>query len=141
MKFLTTEDFKQVCDDQTLSVINQQNDDNLSRAESYAIEEISSYLRSKYDVIKTFSAIGEERNPQIVMYCCDIALYHLIAWLPKRIGFEIREIRYKRAIEWLESVQNSKASPDLPLLLSEDGSGDVISNFRYGSWKKNVYEY
>lgn len=141
MKFLTTEDFKQVCDEQTLSVINQQDENNLSRAEKYAIEEMSSYLRSKYDVKKTFSTVGEERNPQIVMYCCDITLYHLIAWLPKRIGFEIREIRYKRSIEWLEQVQNSKASPDLPLLVSDDGSGKPVSSFRYGSWKKNKYEY
>lgn len=140
MKFLTIEDFKQVCDDQTLAVINQQSEDNLLRAEKYAIEEMSSYLRSKYDVEKTFSAVNDERNPQIVMYCCDITLYHLIAWLPKRIGFEIREIRYKRAVEWLEQVQNSKASPDLPLLTDET-SGQPVSNFRYGSWQKNNYEY
>lgn len=141
MKFLTKEDFNAVCDDQTLAVINQQNEENLSRSENYAIEEISSYLRSKYDVASVFSSIGEQRNAQIVMICCDIALYHLIAWLPKRIGFEIREIRYKRAIEWLESVQASKASPDLPPLTKDDGSGQIVSNFRYHSWQKNNYEY
>lgn len=140
MKFLTKDDFKAVCDDQTLAVINQQSDENMTRAENYAIEEMSSYLRSKYNVDKVFAATGEERNAQIVMLACDIALYHLIAWLPKRIGFEIRELRYKRAIEWLESVQASKASPNLPPLTSEDGN-KIISPFRYGSWHKNNYEY
>ena len=58
-----------------------------------------------------YAAAGLERNSQLVMLTADVALYHLIAWLPKRMGFEIRETRYKRAIEYLEDVQAGKASP------------------------------
>jgi Mu-like prophage protein gp36 len=139
MKFLIKEDFNSVCDSNTLSVIDQADENNLTTAELYAIEEISSYLRSRYNVTEVFSQSGENRNSQIVMICCDVALYHLIAWLPKRIGFEIREIRYKRAIEWLESVQAAKASPDLPCL--KDNKGEDILPIRNGSWDKNIYEY
>jgi phage gp36-like protein len=67
-------------------------------------------------------------------------LYHLIAWLPQRIGFDIREIRYKRAIEWLESVQAGKVILDIPLV-PEDAPEDAGGNIKWGSWDKNTYDY
>lgn len=139
MKFLTKEDFKAVCDNATLAVIDQADEANLDRAELYSIEEISSYLRGRYDVAKAFSQTDSARNSLLVMTCCDVALYHLVAWLPKRIGFEIRETRYKRAIQWLESVQASKACPDLPIL--QDDKGEAVSPIKFGSWQKNNNEY
>lgn len=138
--FLEVEDYKAVADGKTLDVIHQSDIENLERAERYAKEEISSYLRNRYDMSKAFEAIGEERNHQLVMITCDVALYHLIAWLPQRIGFEIRELRYKRAIEWLESVQAGKASPDLPPL-TDDGGNDIGNPIKYGSWGRNTYDY
>jgi phage gp36-like protein len=140
MSFLTTNDYKAVSNAQTLDVIHQSDEENLRRAEGYAIGEINSYLRDRYDTTKAFTATGEERNPYLVMITCDVALYHLTAWLPKRIGFEIREIRYKRAIEWLESVQAGKASSDIPPLTDEEGQ-DIGNPVRWGSQKKNRYDY
>lgn len=140
MAFLTTDDFRTVCDSATLDVIHQSDEENLARAEGYAIEEVSSYLRSRYDIANAFAATGNERNRQLVMITCDVALYHLVAWLPRRIGFEIREIRYKRAIEWLESVQNGKATPDLPTLTDNEGN-DIGNPVRYGGWDKSKYDY
>lgn len=58
-----------------------------------------------------FSAEGDGRNRLVVMYTCDIALYHMSASQPQKMGAEIREERYKRAIEWLEGVQAGKSSP------------------------------
>ena len=58
MTFLTIDDFKAVCDMQTLNVINQADTGNLDRAERYAIEEVSSYLRSRFDTAAAFSASG-----------------------------------------------------------------------------------
>jgi phage gp36-like protein len=147
--FLTIEDYKAVVDNKTLDVINQSDPANLDRAEGYAIDEISGYLRAAessktgirpYDVVAAFAKTGVDRNRQLVMYTCDVALYHLIAWLPQRIGFEIREIRYKRAIEWLESVQSGKVILDIPLI-PEDNPEDAGNNIKWGSWGKNTYEY
>ncbi|MDR3287746.1 MAG: DUF1320 domain-containing protein [Prevotellaceae bacterium] len=140
MSFIDIEDYKAVVDAQTLDVINQSDAENLQRAERYAIEEISSYLRSRFDVNKMFEATGDERNQQLVMITCDVALYHLIAWLPKRIGFEIRDIRYKRAIEWLETVQAGQATPDLPPLTDDTGA-DIGNPIKFGSMTKTVYDY
>jgi phage gp36-like protein len=141
MRFLTLEDFNAVVDEKSKLVIAQESEDNIDRAESYALEEVSSYLRSRYDMDKAFNCQGTERNAYFVMICCDIALYHLISWLPSRMGFEIRKERYERAIEWLVSVQNGKASPLLPLLIDEATGDNIGSPVRWGSMSKNKYDY
>jgi len=147
MSFLDIEDYKAVVDGKTLDVINQSDPENLKRAEGYAIEEMKGYLRAAepsktgiapYGVNAAFSQTGADRNSQLVMYACDIALYHLIAWLPQRIGFEIRDIRYKRAIEWLESVQAGEVILDIPLIENESDEDIPI---RWGSWDKIKNDY
>ena len=141
MNFLSTDDFKTVCDPQTLTVINQSDTANLDRAECYAIEEVSSYLRTRYDVAATFSMSGQQRNGYLVMIVADVALYHLVAWLPKRIGFDIRETRYKQAIAWLKDVQAGKASPDLPTPTDPTTGQETSQPVRYGGWNKSEYQY
>ncbi|HRS18723.1 MAG TPA: DUF1320 family protein [Bacteroidales bacterium] len=141
MAFLEITDYKAVADDKTLSVIHQQSTTNLQRAEKYAAEEVSSYLRSKYNMTQAFALTGDNRNQQLVMIMCDIALYHLISWLPLKMGFEIREIRYKRAIEWLESVQAGKASPELPPLIDSETGEDIGNPMKWGSMNKNKYDW
>lgn len=141
MTFLTTDDFKAVCDTQTLTVINQDDTDNLDRAERYAIEEVSSYLRTRYDVATAFSKAGTQRNGYLVMIVADVALYHLVSWLPKRIGFEIRETRYNQAIAWLKDVQSGKATPDLPTPTDPTTGQETSQPVRYGGWGKSEYQY
>lgn len=140
MAFLNKTDFKAVCDPVTLDVINQADDENLNRAIGYAQEEVASYLRSRFNVAAAFAKEGSERNAQLVMIVCDVALYHLVAWLPRRIGFEIRETRYNNAIDWLKNVQSGKATPDLPPLTNEAGD-DIGNPIRYGGWEKSEYMY
>lgn len=141
MNFLTIDDFKAVCDTQTLTVINQNDTANLDRAENYAIEEVASYLRTRYDTSAAFSTAGASRNNFLVMIVADVCLYHLVAWLPKRIGFEIREARYKQAIDWLKDVQSGKATPDLPTP-TDPATGEASSQpVRYGGWRKSDYQY
>jgi len=135
--FLTSEDYSAVCDAATLDVIQQSDEATRQRAEVYAIEEISSYLRARYDMIASYTATGEDRNKQLVMITCDVALYHLIAWLPKRMGFEIRSERYKRVIEMLVDV-HKKLVLDLPTYTDPiTGETDLANPVKFGSWKKN----
>lgn len=119
--YLTDEDYKVVIGDQALRVITQVSADNRENAEKEAIEEISGYLRPKYDTDAIFGALDTERNHLIIMYTCDIALYHMSASLPQKMGSEIRKERYERAVKWLEAVQAGKIVPDLPLVLDENG--------------------
>jgi len=134
--FLTSEDYTAVTDAVTLDVIQQSDELTRQKAEKYAIEEISSYLRNRFDVATAFAATDDNRNAWLVMITCDITLYNLIAWLPKKMGFEIRETRYKSAISGLKDVQAGKASPELPPLTDSTGT-DIGSDIKYGSLPKN----
>ena len=119
--FITEEDYKVVIGDNALKVISQVSPENRTNAEAEAREEIAGYLRPKYDCTAIFSAQDEHRNRLIVMYTCDISLYHMSAAMPQKMGSEIRKERYERAIKWLEGVQAGKIVPDLPLAVGEDG--------------------
>lgn len=129
--FITEEDYKVVVGAASLNVIAQSDPRNLDRAEVEAIEEVSGYLRPRYDVKAIFSAVGEMRNSQIVMYTCDVALYHLCASINQKMGMEIRKERYDRAIKWLEDVSKGKILPNLPIAL--DQSGEPEEHIHYGS--------
>lgn len=134
--FLTTDDYKAVCDATTLDVIQQSDEATRQRAEAYAIEEISSYLRARYNMVAAFAATGSARNQQLVMMTADVALYHLIAWLPKRMGFEIREIRYNNVIKTLVDV-HKKLVMDLPTYTDPvTGETDTTNPVKYGSMPK-----
>lgn len=133
--FVTEDDYKVVVGDTALKVISQVSEKNRANAEAEAREEISGYLRPKYDCGAIFSAEGDNRNRLIVMYTCDIALYHMSASSPQKMGSEIREERYKRAIKWLEGVQAGIIIPDLPPTVDSEGTptGDT---FTYSSQPK-----
>ena len=112
--FITNEDYAVLIGDDALKVLSRASEENRAIAMLQAIEEVSGYLRPVYDCDSVFSAEGNDRNMLIVMRTADIALYHLAASLPQRMGFEIRKERYDRAIEWLEGVQAGRIVPDLP---------------------------
>lgn len=120
--FITDEDYAVVIGEEALKVTSRASAENRANAELEAIEEISGYLRPVYDCNAIFSAEGDARNKLIVMRTADIALYHLVASLPQKMGIEIRKERYERAIEWLEGVQSGKIIPDLPLVEDTDST-------------------
>ena len=118
--FLTENDYI-VASADALTIFSQSTPKKREKAEKMAIEEIAGYLRSRYDTGLIFSAVGDNRNDVIVMHACDITLYHLVSWLPGKMGREIRKERYERAVKWLEEVQAGKVTPNLPTCTGEDG--------------------
>ena len=130
--FIELDDYKVVIGQSAFSVVSQADTANLANAEAEAVEEISGYLRPKYDCAAIFSAEGDRRNRQVLMYACDIALYHLSSSLPGKMGMEIRKERYERAIEWLRQVQSGIVVPDLPEATTDLGESAAPS-IRYGS--------
>lgn len=138
MSFITQEDFKVVSSEASLKAITGADPDNISNAIAEAQEEVSGYLRPKYDTDRIFATEGNERNRQLVMYTADIALYNMTASLPNRMGYETRKERYERAIKWLEGVQAGKIVPDLPVATDEAGNdisqGGVLA---YGNGPDN----
>lgn len=138
--FLTDDDYKVVVGDRALDVITQTDSTNRQTAEREAIEEISGYLRPTYDTDTIFAAEGDDRNAQIVMYAVDIAIYHLISWLPNKMGYEIRKERYDRAIAWLVQVAKGTVVPDLPIATDENGD-DTTHYISFGGNKPSNMEW
>lgn len=127
--FLTDNDYSVVIGEDSMKVITRASEENRANAELEAIEEISGYLRPVYDCNAIFSAEGAARNRLIVMRTVDIALYHLVASLPQKMGLEIRKERYERAIEWLEGIQAGKIIPDLPTIENDEQAGSFGTIF------------
>ena len=138
--FITDEDYKVVIGDQALKVVSQVSQENRANAETEAMEEMAGYLRPKYNTKAVFSAAGTDRNRLVVMYTCDIALYHMAASTPQKMGMEIRKERYERAVKWLEGVQAGKIVPDLPLAMDEYGEPIGIPMV-YGCQKKLTHNW
>lgn len=109
--FITEEDYRVVIGENALKVVSQASQEIRDNAELEACEEIAGYLRPKYDTEAVFSAEGENRNRLVVMYAADIALYHMIAAMPQKMGSEIRKERYERAIKWLGRRASRKNHP------------------------------
>lgn len=138
--FLTLDDYSSVCDDYEFKQITEKEDVRL-KAEAAAMEEIASYLRSRYDIDRAFAAVGSCRNAMLVQVAVNISLWLMIHRLPQGMGHERRECLYNDSVKWLRDVQASKASPDLPLYISADGNTDARNPVRSGCMKPNRYDY
>ena len=138
--FLTVEDYRSVCDDYEFEQITQ-SPETREVAEAAALEQISSYLRSRYDIDRAFAASGSCRNAMLVQVAVNISLWLMIHRLPQNMGHERRECLYNDAVKWLRDVQSSKASPDLPLYISPDGDTDTRNPVRSGCMPTNRYDY
>ena len=136
--FLNNLDYQVMIGERAFDLIQQSDEENRRRAEEMAREEMAGYLRPRYDVERIFARRGEQRNMQVVMFLCDITLYHLTSWLPQKMGYDIREIRYRRAIEWLQGVQSGKIVPDLDI--PDDSNGEPQPyNLTWGSEQHSNY--
>jgi len=96
-----------------------------------AIQEMRGYLSSRYDCDAIFHATGSERIDLIVMYCIDIAVYHIFCiHNPQKIS-QIRKDRYKESKTWLEGVRdgiiNIEKAPQLEAKV-EESEYQMLSN-------------
>lgn len=133
MNFLTDDDFTQYQVRNEVLTVLKISDTSLDSAELAAQEQMSSYLRTRFDVAATFAATGADRNPLIVMYMIDLVLYHLHSNTAARVMPKERESRYKAAIEWLHKVNEGSLIPALTALPNTDpvyrfGSDDQYSS-------------
>lgn len=136
--FITDDDYIQV-GKEALEIMKQSSDANRTAAEERALSLMASYLRGRYDVEKTFTAEGDERDHELVGRAVDIALYHMVCSLPQRMGFELREKRYKDAVDYLKEIQAGHVTPGIPTVTGPDGEEDYNNPVRYGSEKRNEY--
>jgi hypothetical protein len=118
MIFLTDDDFVQYQVREAILQVLTISGSTLDGAELAAIEQMSGYLRARFDVAATFSAAGTARNPLIIMYLIDLIIYHLHSNTATRVMPKAREDRFNAAITWLTGVNGGSLIPNLPELPS-----------------------
>ena len=136
--FITEKDYIQV-GPEALKIMQQNSEENRRVAENRALSRIASALRGRYDVDATFAREAGERDAELVGCATDIALYHMICSLPGKMGNEVREKRYKDALDYLKEIQAGRVTPDIPTLTGENGEEDCHNPVRYGSAERNEY--
>lgn len=132
---ISEQDYRTVIGESALAIVSQASAEVRQSAERMAEEEMAGYLRPRYDVAAVFGTEGEGRNPLVVMYLCDIALYNMAASLPQKMGMDVRQMRYERAIGWLEEVSKGNIVPDLPVAVGDDGESVALTT-RWGSERR-----
>jgi len=125
MAFIDKTDYEDSINENILDDITESDDTKLDVATSRAITQAKGYLNARYDIENIFNKIGDDRNPVILMYSIDIALYHLHSLLNPRKIPKYRETRFEKAVEWFEAVRDSMINPpDLPIVTT--GQKDYV---------------
>jgi hypothetical protein len=114
MIFLTEDDFIQYQVREAVLSVLTISTSTLDGAELAGIEQMSVYLRARFDVAQTCAATGVERNPLIVMYLIDMLLYHLHSNTAGRVIPKGREDRFNAAVTFLTGVNAGNLIPNLP---------------------------
>lgn len=142
MAFLTTEEINTHLYGEVTTEINRGDASNLQTAINAAIAEAKGYLTA-YDVATIFNATGDDRNPILLLYTKDIAVWHYIQLSNPGVEMQLRLDRYEKAIKWFDKVQRGQTNPDLPYPAAPvDATGGTTENFiRWGSNQKRSNHY
>lgn len=112
----------------------------LQNAIDAAIAEATGYL-SAYDVTTMLTLTGNARNPILLLYIKDIAVWHFINLANPNVQMDLRQLRYEKAIDWLRSVQKGITVPDLPRPLPDDEQPQANNTVRYGNARPRINGY
>ena len=119
-EFIQTFDYNASIHREILDTVTRGDEQVVEICEDRAIDEMRSYLCTRYDCDAIFAARDGERNKLILMMAIDITIYHIFSiHNPQKLS-QVRVDRYNRAVEWLKAVAAGKISiPDAPLLPEE----------------------
>ena len=140
MAFINKSDLTRLILEEELNEITRNDSAIVDNAISTAIAEVKSHLFDWYDTDIIFSKTGDQRDPLLVQFTVDIAIYNIIAILQAGQNIDDREARYKRALSWLKAASKpldskDRIHPDLPKR-EKTSSTKVIS---HSQTKRNNY--
>ena len=127
--FITDTDYDATIHTEILGVLTRNNPTVKQTAEREAIGLASSYLNGKFDCATIFNQTGDNRNPVILMFVKDIAIYNMHSIHNPRAIPDIRVKRYDDAIEWLKSLNKDQANP----VNLERSTNKYKDDIQYGS--------
>jgi hypothetical protein len=110
-------------------------------AEQNAMATAAGYLRGRFDAEAALAARGTARNRQLVEAVVDLAIWNLTPRVDFANVSEIRETRYKAAIQWLTMVQRGLSNPDLPAYAANADQPQARLRFRYGSNPRRSHNF
>lgn len=131
MRFLTKPDFKHSISLTVLDALTGNDDTIIDELSAEAVTEMKFVLGARYDVNTIFSITGAGRPKNLVMYCKDIALFHIYSISNLGEIPENRVKRYEAALQWMKDVNAQKINLDgLPL--------NTKTLVKYGSNEKRI---
>jgi phage gp36-like protein len=136
MAYLTPTDYTLQIQDVNLQQIINSNVAIRENAELLAEAEARSYLIQKYNFDAEVLKVGTARDPQLLAYIIDIALYHLHSRIAPRNVPELRLTRYENAVAWLKMCAYGDVTPKLEVITPAQGN-----RIRYGGNTKNTNQY
>ena len=114
--FITKPDYWSSIKTPVLDALTGNDDTIIDELSAEAVEQMKSFLNARFDVNIIFSQTGAARNQTIVMYCKDLALFHIFSIYNFRSIPEIRKTRYENALKWMQDVNEQRINPEgLPL--------------------------
>lgn len=130
--FLTTQEIFTHLYSETVETISGNDETMLTMAIQGAISEAKGYLH-KYDVDYIFERTDDDRDPLLLIWLKDIAVWHFINIANPGVDLTIRERRYNAAISWLRGVQKGNIVTDFPVPMKKNGEDENTTPFRFGS--------
>ena len=112
---ITLEDLNTHLRNESVAVISREDPAIAYAAMQAAVAEAKGYMGA-YDVESVFGQIGQYRNPLLLTWLKDMAVWHFVNLCNATTGLDLREKRYDRAISWFRELQKGNVSIDLPKL-------------------------
>jgi phage gp36-like protein len=138
MPFLEANDIETHLYGEVVYEINRSDSNLLQQAINAAVAEAKGYLTA-YHLPTIFSATEDDRNPILLLYIKDIAVWHFIQLANPAVDMELRRERYEYAVKWFEKVQSGRTNPDLPLPPDlVDAAGNIASVENFLKWGSNI---
>ena len=120
MAFINKDDYRFSISLAVLDTLTGGDDAIINELSAQAIEEAKSYLNIRFDTDALFALNGDDRHKAVMMYCKDLALYHLYSINTLSSIPETRVNRYTNALNFLKDVRDQKINLDkMPLNYSE----------------------
>ena len=140
MSYLTAAEINTHLYNGVVDEINRADASILLTAIAAAIAEATGYLTA-YDIAAIFAATGDTRNPILLLYIKDIAVWHFIQLSNPAVEMELRLKRYEQAIKFLEKVQSGKTNPSLPYPAEPAAPGDATTYIKSGTIERRNYDF
>lgn len=135
--FLKIEDLNTAIREEIMDEISREDDTIVEQCISAALGEMKGYLTSGFDVDTIFAKTGSNRDPLLLSFAKDIAVYNLSTLETPGIDLEDRRARYKRAIDWLKQVRDGEITTSLPVLTLTPETSPI----KIGYQERKEYRY